>query len=170
MNRRRVLVSSGLSLCTTLVLGCSDPYASVVSDDFSIYLADPSYTVTHMMNGELRLELLSIDASPILSLDDIISYTWGVHELEVTEAARERLSTVDLGRVFVVTALGDRMYMGAFWEPTSSVAYADVCISKGELQRDGTPVTLWSLVEAGDDDMRAKTKIRRVLEAAGKLQ
>jgi hypothetical protein len=170
MRKHLVLVLSGLSLCSVLLLGCSDPYAAIVSEDFSIYLADPSYTVQQMVAGELDLDELTIDPSPILSLDDIISYTWAVHELEITSAARARMAAVDLGRIFVVTALDDRMYMGAFWEPTSSVAPVDISISKWHLETDDMPVIIWSFVEEGAEDMRADSKIRRVLEAAGKLQ
>lgn len=170
MKTHVVSMLGGLSLCSLLLLGCSDPYASIVSDDFSIYLAYPSYTVQQMAAGELDLDGIAIDASPILTLDDIISYTWSVHELEVTEAARDRLLSVDLGRIFVVTALDDRMYMGAFWEPTSSVAPVDICISKWHLETQETPFPLFGLVEEGAEDLRADSKIRRVLEAAGKLQ
>jgi hypothetical protein len=123
-----------------------------------------------MAAGELDLDDLDIDASPILTLDDIISYTWSVHELEVTAEARERLASVELGRIFVVTALDDRMYMGAFWEPASSVAPVDISISKSHLEYLDTPFPVFSLVEEGADDPRADSKVRRVLEAAGKLQ
>jgi len=153
-----------------LLLGCSDPYAAIISEDFSIHLADPTYTVQQMAAGDLDLDDIVIDASPILTLDDIISYTWSVHELEVTEAARDRLAAVELGRIFVVTALDDRMYMGAFWEPASSVAPVAISISKWHLENEDSPLALWSLVEDGADDVRADSKIRRVLEAAGKLQ
>jgi hypothetical protein len=170
MRNRHVLALSGLLLCTELLAGCSDPHAIAVSDDFSMYLAAPTYTVPQMMAGELVLDHLAIDASPILGLDDIISYTWDDHTLEVTDEARDRLISADLGRVFVVTALGERIYMGAFWEPTSSIAYAEICISKWELQRENMPVHLWSSVAAGAEDKRADPRVRRALEAAGKLR
>ena len=169
MRKHVVKVVSGLSLCSVLLLGCSDPYASIVSDDFSIYLADPGYTVQQLVAGELELDDLVIDAEPILTLDDIISYTWSVHELDVTPAARARLASAELGRVFVVTALDDRMYMGAFWESWSSVAPVDISISKWHLENQDTPFPIWNFVEEGAEDLRADSKIRRVLEAAGKL-
>ena len=169
MRKHLVSVLAGLSLCSMLLLGCSDPYAAIVSEDFSIYLADSDYTVQQLVAGELDLDDLVIDASPILTLDDIISYTWSVHELEVTEAARDRLSAVELGRIFVVTALDDRMYMGAFWESWSSVAPVDISISKWHLENQDTPFPIWNFVEEGAEDLRADSKIRRVLEAAGKL-
>jgi hypothetical protein len=169
MGNRYACALSGLFLCTTLVAGCSDPYAIDVSEDFSIYLAAPTYTVPQMMAGDLELDQLDIDASPILSLDDIISYTWHDHALEVTDEARDRLISADLGRVFVVTARSERIYMGALWEPTSSIAYADISISKLELQEQDTPVHLWSLL-TGAADLRADSRIRGVLEAAGKLR
>jgi hypothetical protein len=153
-----------------LLLGCSDPYASIVSDDFSIYLADPGYTVQQLVAGELEMDDLVLDASPILTLDDIISYTWSTHDLDVTTAARERLASAELGRVFVVTALDDRMYMGAFWETTSSVAPVNIGISKWHLETQDTPFHVWGAFEEGAEDVRADSKIRRVLEAAGKLQ
>lgn len=70
----------------------------------------------------------------------------------------------------MVTVLGERAYMGAFWNSFSSLAYAGVSISPWELDRDGMPVQIWSLVADGEEDLRADTRIRRVFEAAGKLR
>jgi hypothetical protein len=62
------------------------------------------------------------------------------------------------------------MYMGAFWEPASSIVPVDISISTWDLEHFDTPFPVFSLVEEGADDPRADSKIRRVLEAAGKLQ
>ncbi|MBE0538036.1 MAG: hypothetical protein IH624_20430 [Phycisphaerae bacterium] len=73
------------------------------------------------------LERLVLDAEPLITEEDVVSYDWEKQMLQLKPGAIERLPQVHKrpvnvrGVPFVVTANGERIYLGAFWTPLSSL-------------------------------------------------
>ena len=149
--------------------GCSDP-VSVVPTDFSIHLTAPGYTVQQLMEGELELNQIDLEASPIITLDDFRSYDWELHEIEFTNAAREVLGELTSGQLFVVSVFDERIYAGAVWESFSSLAFSGIAIPLEVVRTADAPIRLMNFGDPEATDMRGDPRIREVLEAAGKLQ
>lgn len=157
-----------ISLALPLVSSC----APAKQDGFAIYLMKnvkfaypPSTTTTP----------IELESEPIIDTDDIISYNWQTHEMEVVPAAYERVQKLEVsvqGRPFAVCLGQEIIYTGAFWTPISSIAFNGITIMK-----PFTPgMTL--TIEPGypsaeffkNGDPRNNPLIMESLERAGKLK
>ena len=83
---------------------------------------------------KVDINQLDIEARPIISSADIISYDETNHTIELTQEAFTRVQQifpmpvkVD-GIPFVVCVGEERIYTGAFWTPLSSLSYDGVVI------------------------------------------
>ena len=94
---------------------------------------EPAFAVFLLSSGMTAEEALSVplddfalkDVS-LLSMDDVVTYQPGTYELTLTDEAVGRLRQMAVpldGLPFVVVARGERVYMGAFWTPISSLSY-----------------------------------------------
>lgn len=92
---------------------------------FAIFLV-----LTEMMAEDVLavpLDDLTLDDTALLTMEDVLRYQPENYELTLTDDAVSRLGRrgVPLGGLpFVLVAQGERVYMGAFWTPISSLSYS----------------------------------------------
>ncbi len=126
--------------------------------------------------AEFAIYLTGGDDAPILSMSDIVSYTWGAHEIRLTPEAFARLMALRVptqGLPFAARVNGKTAYTGAFWTPISSQSFDGVTIVLPLGAQE--PIIQ---IELGypspaffrGRDPRSNTEVRRALERAGKLQ
>ena len=162
-----------LSLITLILMGCIPSKA----DGFSIYLLADEIPATELLPVDLND--LELQEEPILSSDDIVTYSWKRHEIELTAEAYERIQQLHSppvevrGIPFVVCVGPDRIYAGAFWTPVSSIGFDGVVICQ-PFDPDKRIIRIglgYPCPEAfTGKDPRSDQRILQSLEAAGKLK
>ena len=129
MKKTIVLVlSASLLFITLTVSGCASQQESTVSEGFAIYLTRDDIPVSQMP----ILSHVDIADEPIISIDDIVTYKWGIHAIELTPEAYERVDELEVstsGRSFVVCVDKQPIYWGAFWAGYSSQSFDGVTIA-----------------------------------------
>jgi hypothetical protein len=141
---------------------------------FAIYLVRGE-----VPDPQVDLSLLDLEPTPFLTADDILAYTWETHAIELTDAARERVASLEVplttGVPFVVCVGAERIYPGAFWVSYSSMSYNGIVIDTLFAQMDDPIIRLQlgypespELFEG--EDLRSDLRIRQSLEDAGKLR
>ncbi len=144
--------------------------------DFSIYLVKQTMSAQQMM--ETDLSDLELEEIPILSIDDIVVYSWETHKIELTTSAYERIAElhvpVTTGVPFVVCVGREPVYGGAFWVGYSSISFRGIVIDK-LFATENHPVRIQlgypespELFEG--EAPRSAPRILQSLEAAGKLR
>jgi hypothetical protein len=161
-------------LFTALVFGgCGSPSTS---EGFAIYLTKNDVPVAQMQ----ALSHVDLADQPIISLNDIISYNWATHEIELTSAAYQKLEAMHFptnGTSFLVCVDRQPVYWGAFWPSYSSQSFNGVVIIANPFlhESEGAPNTIQiSLVYPGSSfhqgvDPRSNQQIMDSLVKAGKL-
>jgi len=97
--------------------------------EFAIYLIGQAVSAQEMLHADL--EELEIEDAPILSIDDIVAYTWATHEIQLTDAAYARIGGLQVpvqGIPFIVCVGRERVYGGAFWAGYSSLSFRGAVI------------------------------------------
>ena len=144
---------------------------------FSVYLLADEVPATEL--SIVDLDDLELEEAPILSGDDIITYSRDRHEIELTAEAYERIGQLFTlpakvrGIPFVVCVGADRIYAGAFWTPVSSLSFDGVVICQPfDLDERVIRIGLgYPCLEAfAGNDPRSDLRILQSLEAAGKLR
>ena len=126
-----------------LVSALGNPSSQSVSGNGQIGRSDPAdvfaiYLVTEPVDGRLigygkgDWSHLRLAPSPLVSADDIISYDFSKHAMRLQPAALARIpkavpgtpGSLIHGVPFVVLARGQRVYLGVFVSPLSSVSFA----------------------------------------------
>ncbi len=171
-----IILILALSACTEAT---ETPSVSNEQDEaFELYLvADPQMSGPDLINYDLAELPLAED--PILVTDDIASYIWEYHVLNLTdEAYQKMLSIFSMGMPmsgvpFVILSHGERLYAGAFWTPASSLSFDGVVILQ-PMDPAGAPLSI-SLGYPGRDvftgeDPRSDPRLESALEAAGILE
>ncbi len=141
---------------------------------FAIYLTAQETPLSRL--PEVDLNTVQLQDAPLISTEDIVSYTWATHEIELTDAAFQRVLQLHVpvsGTAFVVCVGRKPVYWGAFWTPISSLSFDGVVIWT-PLGSDSRVIRIeLGYPSAGffaGDDPRADQAIRRALEQAGKLR
>jgi hypothetical protein len=174
--RKTVLKKTSLLLITVLVLAFS-ACQSIKYDKFAIYLLAQDIPATELSQGDI--DQLTLKSEPIISSDDIISYDATNHVMELTQAAYTRVQQifpmpvkVD-GIPFVVCVGKERIYIGAFWTPVSSLSYDGVVIMQ-PFETKPTTVQIALGYPISDvftsNDPRADSRIMKALERDRKLK
>ncbi len=99
-----------------------DQVAAHAQNGFAIYLLIPNA----LHEGPASVDPSDLEGRPFLSIDDIVSYTWATHEMELTELAYERVRNLAIplqGEGFAVCVDGWPVYTGAFWNAYSSLVF-----------------------------------------------
>lgn len=165
-----------------LLIGCnwsamsSNSTPTNTVGEFSIYLVKQTMSAQQMT--EIDLNDLELDEIPILSVDDIVTYTWETHEIDLTDSGYERIAELDVpvttGVPFVVCVGREPIYGGAFWVAYSSMSFHGIVIDT-LLAMDKHPIRIQlgypespELFEG--EDTRSDPRILQSLEAAGKLK
>jgi hypothetical protein len=147
------------------------------SKEFSIFLLDEGTSALEF--SEIDLEKVTLENTPIISGNDIVSYELNSHSISLTPAAYRRLQRIFPtpvkvnGIPFVVCVGSQRIYSGAFWTPASSISYDGVVILQS-FEKERTTIHL-TLGYPGPDaftksDPRADPRIVRALNQANKLK
>lgn len=170
----RVVTRSAIVLLLALTLtGCIPSEAG----DFSVRLLAHDVTATELsISG---LDEFQLQEQPILSVSDIIAYSWTTHEIELTAEAYARIGELFTlparvrGIPFVVSVGRERIYAGAFWTPLSSISFDGVVILQS-FDPDTHVIRIglgYPSPEAfAGPDPRSGPRILQSLEAAGILR
>jgi hypothetical protein len=143
--------------------------------EFGIYLVMQEISLEQMR--ETNLSELELEDTPILSVDDIVTYDWETHEIRLTASASERITRLEGsmlgGLAFAVCVGGEPVYIGAFWTSYSSATFDGTVIDVYPAKfgqpvpiKLGYPSPEWF---AGED-LRSDPRIFRSLKEAGKLE
>ena len=167
---KKVFVSAfiaSLLLISLAVSGCTSPKG------FSIYLTRENTPVSEMP----ALSHVELADSPVISIDDIISYNRETHEIELTADAYERVMELSIRtpmRAFVVCVDSQPIYWGAFWVLWSSQFFEGVKIMLPLSSSEEHLIQITLGHPATDlyngEDPRSDPVILQSLEQAGKLK
>jgi len=122
------------------------------------------------------LEKTELEAEPLLTEKDIVSYDWATHTMELTEEGTKGLPPAremrTVGKSFVVVADGQRCYRGAFWTPLSSISHPNPVILVTPLPARTVRIerAYPSAKSAKGEDPRSDARLLKVLRETGKLQ
>lgn len=103
--------------------------ATSQEEGFAIYLTSDDIPPSRM---EMQSHVEIADR-PVISINDIISYDAGTHEITLTDDAYERIFKLEVpvqGKSFLVCVDKGPIYWGAFWVAFSSVSFDGVTIWK----------------------------------------
>lgn len=143
------------------------------SEGFAIYLLAQESSPQLLED----LDMLKLAPHPLLSGNDIVSYTQATHEIELTAQAYETIAALSLpvtGIPFAVCVDGQPIYAGAFWPGYSSISFDGIVIDP-ILATHEHPFIQIQLGYPGSDfydsvDPRSDPRILQALERAGKLK
>jgi hypothetical protein len=163
-----LLLAASLSACGLADFGPESTAEPV--GDFAIFLPIGDLTPDDVQ----PLDEIVLQESPLLSMDDIISYDVETHIIELEPAVAERWDGLELpGNSFVVVVGVEPIYTGAFMAAYFSRSYDGVVILWPPME--GNPNTIkiqlgypWDDFFTGEDP-RADPKIMEALRQAGKL-
>lgn len=125
---------------------------------------------------EFAIYLAGDAQTPVISMDDIVSYAWDTHEIRLTDAAFARVMALHVpvsGLPFVARVDGKPVYAGAFWTALSSMSYDGVAIVLPLGAQE--PVIRIELGYPGagffcGNDPRASPRVRKALARAGEVR
>ncbi|MEI6308646.1 MAG: hypothetical protein WCP58_03260 [bacterium] len=140
---------------------------------FSIYLTNPKIKPEQLP----FLSHLELEVEPILSNEDIVTYTQATHEIVLTASAAERIQSLrppTSGLAFAVCVDSQPVYAGAFWPGYSSQSYDGVAIDPILVSKE-RPVIQIQLGYPGSDffqgeDPRSDPRVLKALQEDGKLK
>ena len=125
-------------------------------------------------NDIIVLNELTLEESPVLTLNDIRQFYWDKQEFTLKDGSLSELLNRDIpvsGLPYVLAVNGKRIYMGKFWTPLSSAWPYSPSIS---IAFENPDVTRYSVYYDGDESEVKQIifdeRIRKVLESAGLLQ
>jgi hypothetical protein len=126
MKLKIVLILLGsLLVLSSLVGGCS---AQSSQQGFAIYLTRDNIPPSQM----LALSHVDLADTPLISIDDIVWYFPGSHEIELMPEAYQRINALQIpttGISFVVCVDKQPVYWGALWTPVSSQSFDGIVIT-----------------------------------------
>lgn len=161
-----------LLVCTALLLsvGCNDSSVDNAAKDFSIYLVE-KLTAKEAMDK--NLSDLTLESEPVLTDKEIKIYNWEEHTFTLDKdfSLEEKLDgKVPLsGRPFVVVVGGERIYMGSFWSPLSSLYNPDIPIINSIWAKDFDRDTYAIVCGNKERDPRNDKRIYESLKDLGKI-
>ena len=165
-------VTSIVLLGIVLFAACQHTHETPpVAASFGIYLTRDNVPPASLA----QLSHIEPSDEPILSLDDVISYSWSSHVLRISDRAKSVLDTLSIpvsGKSFCVCVNKTPKYCGAFWTPISSISFVGTTIFKSK----PFPVSLRigrgypSDSDTSVPDPRNNSEVEEALRAAGKLR
>ena len=171
MNRNVLRFFCGVSLAGLAFSGCTDQGPSNSSENFAIYLVTQTHDWSNLAAGSVELNQLVVESDPIISLDDIVRYDWDEHAMILTRDGRWRLSQMEMGQEFVVSAAGERIYIGVMWRAASSLGAPVAHIFTDAISNvSDFPVWINRGPFPDDLDLREDPRIRQALLEAGRIR
>jgi hypothetical protein len=173
-----ILILFILSACQTPVEEIEEVEAPLEGEPFAIYLlGDPQITGPDINNYDL--DKLPLAAVPLITTENLISYDWDNHGMNLSPFAYQQLLAIFSGGMpssgvpFVIMAYEQPIYAGAFWTLLSSLSFDGVTVLE---PLDPAGQTLYiTLGYPGEDyftgqDPRNNPRLQQALEDAGKLR
>ena len=145
------------------------------STEFAIHIA------LETARPDLPLDNIPLEEDPFISLKDIITYVWMDHRIIVSDTVYERLASRRnlLGRLFVISVDGERIYWGLFlcdafssiWQNpvirlTPDESGPDLVLPRPIIIDRAYP---WFMGDENEPDPRADPRIYEALLKTGKL-
>lgn len=117
-----------LLITVFLFAGCKNDNDNEVSsvNDFAIFLVK-DLTASEAMSK--NLDDLPLETTPVLTDKEIKTYIWKEHVFKLKEgiSLEEKVGKVPLtGKPFVVVVKDQRIYLGSFWNPLSSLYFSEI--------------------------------------------
>jgi uncharacterized lipoprotein NlpE involved in copper resistance len=175
---------SVLALIVILILLCgcqrqeeAEP-AALEGEPFAIYLVGDSQITSPDLKN-YALDKIPLNAVPILKTDDLVSYDWEHHGINLTEQAYARLIALfysglpSAGVPFVVVAYQEPIFAGGFWSPLSTLSFDGVVILQ---PFDPAGQTLYIQLGFPDEsvftgaDPRDNPRLQQALQDAGLIR
>ena len=159
-------------ITSVLLIQCSDSTSSNNREnDFGIYLLKDTLLTTSDVRSK-NLKLLEIQSEPIINLQDIISYDWSLHKLNLQSEAFQRFKNLDTkgistyGLPFIILVQGESIYLGNIYPCYSSLFHGDLP------SINVAPFTEMRINRALDefDDKRVDQRIYIILQSNNKLK
>jgi hypothetical protein len=156
------------------LVSCSTATLTPLTEEgFAIYLL--AENISPQIPADL--DLMELAQHPILSGNEIISYTSATHEIELTQQGYEAIAALSLpvtGLSFMVCVNHQPIYPGSFWPGYSSLSFDGIVIDP-ILATEEHPVIHIQLGYPGSDfytavDPRSDLRILQALEDSGKLK
>jgi hypothetical protein len=158
-------------------------FASVCRGDptntFAIYLTAEPVDRRILTYGTGDWSSVKLQATPLISETDIVAYDFTNHWMTLKPEVFKRLPSPSIpGTPFVVIANGERIYLGAFTTPASSIpVFVPSIISMGRQWYTNLPPDTLK-IDRGypgprkltDPDLRLDDRIKRALAALHKLK
>jgi hypothetical protein len=138
-------------------------------DQFGIYLTTDKF----QFDDQVSLSEIKLSDQPLISLEDINTYSFDTHEISLVPSAETRLSAIDLaGKPFVITVGDEAIYAGEFMALYMSRSSDKVVILWPPMENKATLKI--QLGYPGPDffsgeDPRGDPRIQESLSNAGKL-
>ncbi len=171
-----------LLLILFILSGCQPPVeeepAPLEGEPFAIYLLGDAQITSPELKS-YTLADLPLNATPILTTDDLVDYDWERHGMNLTESAYFKLLTLFMsglpssGVPFVLVAYEQPVYAGAFWAPFSTLSFDGIVVIQ---PTDPAGQTLY--IELGypskdnftGEDPRAHPRLLQALQDEGLLR
>lgn len=156
-----------LFVICSLFVSCYINEPESTTGDFAIYLlADTTITINNLPDKTLDEFVLA--RSPLISLDDIITYEWPIHLVHLKNPAESKMTDLSRpgilnDRPFIVLVNGERVYMGAIWPGY----YSMMCMYPHIMLPSRNPYLIMSGIDR--EDKRNDIRIYTVLKNTGKL-
>jgi hypothetical protein len=99
-------------------------------EGFAIYLIDDKAPFNKMKD----LSLLELPRTPLITQDDVISYSSASHEMQLYNEAASRINNSIEGKPFVICVDRQPIYWGAFWWSGSSVRFNGVFVFVDQIE------------------------------------
>jgi hypothetical protein len=165
---RKYFMAMLIIIALVLTISCSNSSnPKHRSPVFAIYLVKDMKT---SVAAQISIDDLTLEDEPILTENDLVSYSWKDHKLKLCKSAIKRVPKgIPLdGKPFVVVVNGDRAYLGALWARASSLI-ADIPVMFFE----GDYLTIEPNYPSGQinakDDPRNNKQVYNALRGTGKL-
>lgn len=123
--------------------------------------------------NKVKLDKLSLENTPILTDSEIIEYSWETHEFKLSkDVLLERLkgSVPTSGKAFVLVVNEERIYLGAFWTPLSSLSTPDIPIINSIWSSEDLDKSYKIDYFGNGSDLRKDDRIYEVLKKTAKLK
>ena len=163
---RNMILFTALAL---FLFGCCACSTKTVQEngEFAIFLP---VNITHIdQMDQADFYTMELKNEPIITVYDIIEYNSGTHEIELTNSSIKEINLLGHGQPFVVCVGQERIYGGAFWNPTSSYIWGGITINL-PLDDNTHFIRIDNILFSGGEDPRSDPRISESLEKAGKLK
>ena len=125
MKKNRYLIFAVILLGLVLLNGCGKRKEPA----FAIFLLSSDMTSEEILTAPVKD--LALQENALLTLEDVVSYQPASYEMVLTDEAADRIRQLSIpldGLPFVVVAQGERVYVGSFWTPISSLSYSGTAV------------------------------------------